>query len=255
MKRLLLFDLDGTLTKSRQAVDEEMSSLLVELLHKTKVAVISGGPIEQFHKQLVNRLGCDDVRLLESLYLFPTCATSFYRYKEDRWLNVYSEKLSDEEVKGIKSAINYAVHWTNTFPETEQIWGEQIENRGTQVTFSALGQNAPLEMKSKWDADQSKRKKIKKVLEKIIPEFEVRLGGNTSIDVTKKGIDKTYAIQQIDKHLGIKKRDMVFIGDALYEGGNDSPMLNTGIPCVSVKDEEETKVLMRRFLNGESIGN
>jgi hypothetical protein len=72
-----------------------------------------------------------------------------------------------------------------------KVWGEPIEDRGSQITFSALGQQAPLEEKKRWDPDFTKRKKIKAVLENLIPEFSVHLGGTTSVDVTKPGIDPT----------------------------------------------------------------
>ena len=79
--------------------------------------------------------------------------------------------------------------------KVEQVWGEVIEDRGSQITFSALGQQAPLEQKDKWDPDFTKRKKIKAILDTLIPEFSVRMGGATSIDITKPGIDKAYGIR------------------------------------------------------------
>jgi len=76
------------------------------------------------------------------------------------------------------------------------------------VTFSALGQQAPLAEKEKWDPDFAKRKKITAILEKHIPEFSIRMGGATSIDVTKSGIDKAYGIGKLRDtlHLFIEKK-------------------------------------------------
>ncbi len=84
----------------------------------------------------------------------------------------------------------------------EKVWGEEIEDRGSQITFSALGQQAPLEEKNKWDPDFTKRKKIKGILDTLIPEFSVRMGGATSIDVTKLGIDKAYGVRKLTRHPG-----------------------------------------------------
>ena len=94
--------------------------------------------------------------------------------------------------------------------KVEKVWGEAIEDRGSQITFSALGQQAPLEEKNKWDPDFAKRKKIKAILDTFIPEFSVRMGGATSIDVTKPGIDKAYGIRKLRDLLGISLKEMIY---------------------------------------------
>jgi phosphomannomutase len=104
-----------------------------------------------------------------------------------------------------------------------------------------LGQQAPLEEKLKWDPDLTKRKKIKAILDKSIPEFSVRTGGSTSIDITKPGIDKAYGIRKLRDLLGISLKEMIFIGDALYVGGNDYPAEQAGVVSIPVKDPNETK--------------
>jgi len=122
-----------------------------------------------------------------------------------------------------------------------QTWGEQVEDRGSQITFSALGQQAPLEPKKSWDPDFEKRKKIKTILDKMIPEFSVNLGGATSIDITKHGIDKAYGMYKLRDILSISIDEMLYIGDALFEGGNDYPARTTGANCIQVRDPQETK--------------
>src|ERR1017187_10481707 len=95
--------------------------------------------------------------------------------------------------------------------------------------------------KLKWDPDHTKRKKIKAILDKSIPEFSVRTGGSTSIDITKPGIDKAYGIRKLRDLLGISLKEMIFIGDALYVGGNDYPAEQAGVVSIPVKDPNETK--------------
>lgn len=246
MKKLIIFDLDGTLTKSKQALDDEMAYLLLDLLKETKVAVVSGGKYEQFVHQFVDHLKCQEPALLRNLFIFPTCATSFYRYSDDGWINVYTEVLETIEKELINLAVNFSIRRLGV--EINQVWGEQIEDRGSQITFSALGQLAPLEIKKDWDKNQEKRKQIKEMLKKLIPEFEIHIGGTTSIDITKKGIDKIYAINQMEKFLGIDKKDMLFVGDSLFEGGNDYPVKSAGVKCVEVRDEEETKKIIRGMM-------
>jgi hydroxymethylpyrimidine pyrophosphatase-like HAD family hydrolase len=104
-----------------------------------------------------------------------------------------------------------------------------------------LGQQAPIEEKKKWDPDFTKRKKIKALLDKLIPEFSVRLGGTTSVDVTKPGIDKAYGIHKLRDTLGIAIDEMIFIGDALFPGGNDYPAEQAGVVSIRVRDPNESK--------------
>jgi HAD superfamily hydrolase (TIGR01484 family) len=236
VKSLIVFDLDGTLADSKSSLDGEMSALLHDLLGIVKVAVISGAGWPQFRKQLISNLPHDD-RLM-NLSLLPTCGTQFFQYEGD-WKQIYSEDLSTDEKEKIVRSLEQAVEEAGFKPE--KVWGELSEDRGSQITFSALGQQAPLEEKDKWDADFTKRKKIKAILDKLIPEFSVRMGGATSIDVTKPGIDKAYGIRKLRDRLGIPLKEMLFIGDALFEGGNDYPAEEAGVVCIAVRGPRETK--------------
>ena len=237
MKKLIVFDLDGTLAGSKSPLDSEMSGLLHDLLLIVKVAVISGGDWPQFEKQLLSNLPHDE--RLANLSLLPTCGTKFYRYDSAAWKKIYSEDLTAEERDKILSSLTKAIISADF--KTDKLRGEQIEDRGSQITFSALGQKAALEEKNKWDPDFSKRKKIKAILDTLIPEFSVRIGGSTSIDITKPGIDKAYGIRKLRDLLGISLKEMIYIGDALYVGGNDYPAKEAGVDCISVKDPNETK--------------
>jgi hypothetical protein len=237
MKRLIVFDLDGTLAESKSSLDAEMATLLHELLGIIKVAVISGGDWPQFEKQLLSKLPHDEC--LENLSLLPTCGTKFYEYAAGNWDKIYSEDFTDDEKKNIIGSLTKAIEETG-FKE-KKVWGETIEDRGSQITFSALGQQAPLEEKIKWDPDFTKRKKIKGILDTLIPTFSVRLGGATSIDVTKPGIDKAYGIGKLRDTLGIAIPEMIFIGDALFPGGNDYPAEEAGVVSIRVKNPTESK--------------
>lgn len=243
MKKLIVFDLDGTLAPSKSNISEEISKLLGTLLSVTKVAVISGGDWPQFEKQLLSKLPHD--KYLKKLSLLPTSGTKYYEYKSG-WEKRYSEDFTEEEKKKIISSLKKAVDKSGF--KVKDVWGEPIEDRGSQITYSALGQQAPLEEKKKWDPDFQKRKKIKEILEPSIPEFSVRLGGTTSIDITKPGIDKAYAIRKLRDILSIKIKEMIFIGDALFENGNDEPVKETGISTIQVKGPGETKLVIEAII-------
>ncbi len=236
MKRLIVFDLDGTLAKSKSPLDAEMSALLHALLGIIKEAVISGGAWPQFEAQVLSSLPRDE-RLMD-LSLLPTCGTKFFAYG-GAWKELYSEDLSASDRAKIVGALKKALEDSGFQPE--RVWGNVIEDRGSQVTLSALGQQAPLDAKARWDPDFATRKKIKAALDAVIPEFSVRLGGTTSIDVTKLGIDKAYGIGKLRDVLGISVNEMLFLGDALFVGGNDHPAKEAGVASIQVRDPDETK--------------
>ena len=236
MKKLIVFDLDGTLAESKAALDPEMADLLTTLLGVSKVAIISGGDWPQFEKQVLSHL--PEKKALKNLSILPTCGTKYYLYKSG-WKKLYSEDFNPDEKKNIIDNLNKAIEQTGARPA--KTWGELIEDRGSQITYSGLGQKAPLDKKKTWDPKFEKRKKIKAILDKELNGFSVNIGGATSIDITKPGIDKAYGIKKLHQNLKIKISEMIFIGDALFEGGNDHPARKTGVDCIQVRDPEETK--------------
>ncbi len=252
MKEIIVFDLDGTLNVSKMPLDKEMANLLCELLSKTKIAIISGASFTQFKKQFLVNLNCSDDKL-KRLFLMPTSGSSLYQHTKSEWVEIYNEYLSKEEVKKIHNAFDLAI--TNTsisLPINTQ--GELIEDRGSQVTYSALGQEAPIELKEKWDPDHNKRNKIVEILASYIPEFEIRIGGTTSIDITKKGIDKAYGVEKLKKYLSLSKEKILFVGDAIFPGGNDYSVKKVGVEMIQVSGPDETKRIIREFLES-AVGN
>ena len=245
-KRMVVADLDGTLAESKLPIDSDMRSIILGLLKEKKMAVIGGGAYPLFQKQLIIPLGNDP--LLSNLYLFPTNATTMYTYGGDGWEMSYAENLSDMEKNAIRSAFDMALNDVG-FMKPEVLYGQQIEDRGTQMTFSALGQEAPIELKKDWDPDMAKRIAIQIRLERYLPDFNVVIGGMTSIDVIRKGIDKAYGIKKISETLGLGTEDMLFLGDKLEEGGNDYPVKKTGVLCLKVDSVDDTKRILESCLS------
>jgi HAD superfamily hydrolase (TIGR01484 family) len=235
--------LDGTLAPSKSSLDPQTAGLLRDLLDIIKVAVISGGAWTQFEKQLLTDLPKNSC--LANLSLLPTCGTKFFQHR-GKWTELYSEDLTAEQRKKIIDSLNEAAEEAGY--HAKKTWGDVIEDRGSQVTFSALGQQAPLAEKEKWDADFAKRKKITAILEKLIPEFSIRIGGATSIDVTKPGIDKAYGIRKLRNTLHLSLKEMIYIGDALFPGGNDYPAEQAGVVSIPVKGPDDTNVVIKTIL-------
>jgi phosphomannomutase len=246
--KTIVFDLDGTLTESKQPLDEEMSALIAKLLVTHNVAIISGATWRQFQKQVVNKLTTDPA-LLNNLYLLPTSGGSMYQvWGKYGWVTTYQTKLHRRDIARITKAFEEAIE-ESSWEQPEKLWGRQIENREGQITFSALGQNAPLEAKEKFDPDFSKRKVLCEALQKNLPSYEIRMGGTTSIDVSVWGINKKYGVDELMKRLHISKDDVVYVGDAIFKGGNDYAAVEMGLDYVQVRDIEETKDWIRGVLD------
>lgn len=236
MKQLVAFDLDGTLAESKQPLSDWMAESLAKLLSVAHVAVISGGDWPQFEKQVASRLpaGAD----LSRLWLMPTTGTKLYIHETEGWHPVYAELFDAEQKKAIVEAFDASLAATGFVPEKS--WGERIEDRGSQITFSALGQQAPIQEKEKWDPDFAKRKVIRTDLCARLPGLSINLGGATSIDITREGVDKAYGLKKLRDASGIALEAMMFIGDAIFPGGNDFPAKELGLDTVSVRDPRET---------------
>ena len=240
MKRLVAFDLDGTLAPSKQPIDAERAAIMARLLAVAMVAVISGGDWPQFQKQVVARMTSDAD--LSRLFIMPTTGTKLYRFEAGSWQRVYADLFSEEESKRIHEALPKAIEQAGLAPE--KIWGEQIEDRGSQITFSGLGQEAPLDAKDKWDPDRRKREKIQALLQEMLPDFAINIGGATSIDITRKGVDKAYGLRKLSEQTGVSLKEMIFIGDAVFQGGNDYPAKLLGVDTVHIRDVDETETVV-----------
>ncbi len=236
MKKLIAFDLDGTLAESKLPIDAETANLVAALLARVSVAIISGGDWPQFQNQVLSRLPPNAA--LQRLFILPTTGTKLYHY-EDGWRAAFADVFSDKERKSIIAVLDESVESAGLH-ET-RIWGERIEDRGSQITFSGLGQLAPLSAKAQWDPDFAKRKKLQALLRRALPTLSVNIGGSTSIDITRSGVDKAYGMQRLSKWSGISFSAMLFFGDALFPGGNDYPVREARIDTISVRDVTETR--------------
>ncbi|TSC64092.1 MAG: HAD family hydrolase [Parcubacteria group bacterium Gr01-1014_91] len=246
MTKLIIFDLDGTLAESKQPLTAEMAEQVAKLLAKTRVAVISGGALSQFLKQVVSQLPVD--ANLSHLYILPTSGAALYEFQNDNWKKIYEERLSEKDKDVIEEAIITATKKTGLINFKDQSWGERIEYRGGQVTLSALGQHAPLKLKKMWDRDHAKRHALRDAIAELIPRYSVSIGGATSIDVTKKGIDKAYGIHQLCDRLGISESEALYVGDELESGGNDEAVYKTEVQTKSVASPFDTERLIKSLL-------
>ncbi len=248
MKKLIAFDLDDTLAITKSEISDRMSELLGRLLEKYDVCVITGGRFEQIQKQVVKRLDVSP-HILNKLHLMPTCGTRYYRYDEldAKWVMQYAEDLTKEQKAKIVTALETVAKEMGIWCDTPA--GEIIEDRYSQITMSALGQQATPEDKYEW---AEKYKDVRPVyrdkVAELLPDLEVRIGGTTSTDITLPGIDKAYGMRKIIDAIDISKDEILFLGDKLQEGGNDFPVKAMGIDSIEVDGWETTAYVVEGIL-------
>lgn len=236
--KLIVFDIDGTLTQSKLPLDNEMAELLSKLLRQRKVAIISGAGFEQFKWQILEKLSEKSPKL-DNLYLLPTDGTAFCVYKNG-WQCESDPPLSQEDKEKIKKVFEN-IFEKSRLENPKEVYGEIVEDRGAQLNFSALGQDAPIEIKENWDPDNKKRQKIVSTIKDSLSGFSLRIGGTTSIEITKEGIDKAYGLKKLTAKLMAPKESILYIGDKLIVGGNDEPILALGIEYRAVGGLDDTR--------------
>ncbi|TFC55032.1 HAD-IIB family hydrolase [Cryobacterium sp. TMT2-15-1] len=246
LPRLVAFDLDDTLAASKSPLDPRMAELMVSLLGVVDVCVISGGQIAQFHMQLIDNLDTVNEDILSRLHLMPTCGTQYYRHADGAWNQIYAEYLTDAEKTDALRAVEISARSLGYWES--DTWGPILEDRGSQITFSALGQAAPVAAKAAWDPTGEKKNTLREAVQGLLPDLEVRSGGSTSVDITRRGIDKAYGMLKLAALTGVPLDDMLFVGDRLDENGNDYPVKVLGVECVAVEGWEDTAAFLETLI-------
>lgn len=246
-RKIIAFDLDDTLCRAKSPMTEQMRPLFTELLNHYEVCIISGGKLEQFKLQVLDLLDLSSEQL-HRLHLMPTCGTRYYLYDEanNDWALQYAEDLSPEEKEHITNVLREAAQDLGLW--TENPAGEIIEDRGSQVTMSTLGQKATAEDKYAWDPTGEKKLAIRNRAAPLLPDYEVRAAGTTSIDVTPKGVDKAYGMRKLMEAESVAMEEILFVGDRLDEAGNDYPVKAMGIDTIAVEKWEDTALVIEALI-------
>ncbi len=273
MKKVLSFDIDQTLNIAKTPIPPEIAELLRDCLDHFEIAPISGQKFEQFLIQIVDPLlaaGATPEQLTH-LHLFVAQGTQYYRYNpgkkhggklvsvevtdlnkdydEKYWEKVYNFPLTDGQVQKITEAIEKAARELDYWEEDKLADGDEIiENRLSQVTFSALGQKAGTEEKYAWDPDCKKREKIVAKARELAPEFEYEIGGTTSINAFIPGMNKVFGMNHLLEELDVNKEDVLYFGDMTQPGGNDYPIVEMGVKTITVRSHEDTAYALRGIL-------
>lgn len=264
MKKVLAFDIDQTLNIAKTPITDETAGILAECLNYFEICPISGQKFDQFLIQIVNRLievaEVTPAQLMH-LHLFVAQGTQYYRYNplanrndgasydEKNWEEVYSFPLTKNEVQIISQAIEAAAKELSFWESDKLQAGDQIiENRLSQVTFSALGQKAGTREKYAWDPDCKKRQKIVKRAKELAPDFTFEIGGTTSINAVKPGMNKAFGMTHMMDELKVSRDEILYFGDMTQPGGNDYPVVEMGIETITVRNHEDTEFALKGIL-------
>ena len=247
--RVALFDLDDTLALSFQAPTPDMLVRLARLLDRIPLAIISAAGFPRIERDFLDMMSASTH--LERFYIFPNSSAECYSWQEGAWRMVYDFTLTATEREKIVQALVEAVEETGII-EPHPKYEPRIIDRDVQIAYAALGLDASEEDKRSWDPDQAKRTRLKQAIERRVSDFEVLIGGKTSVDITRKGINKAYGVHWLSKHLNIPITDMLYVGDALYEGGNDAVVIPTGIQTRSVTGPADTAKIIDELLLQQS---
>lgn len=263
MKQVLSFDVDQTLNIAKTPIPPEMAEVLSKCLDHFYICPISGQKFEQFLIQIVDPIvACATqqkpalLKRLENLRLFVAQGTQYYRYQPQsdtynpaNWQQIYNYPLSDEDVVKITTILEESARELGLWEADKLAAGDQIiENRLSQVTFSALGQTAGTEAKYAWDPDLKKRQAIVAKCREKLPDFLYEIGGTTSINVAAPGMNKEFGMTHLLKELQVEKQDVLYFGDMTQPGGNDYPVVAMGVDTITVRSHEDTLYALRGIL-------
>lgn len=247
---LIGFDLDNTLACSKKPMLAPMAETFSKIVDLIPVAIITGGRLYLVKSQILDMV--TEGTNLENLHIMPTNGTSYYRIDNKQSLKcVYEHKIEPNQAEHVISVMRECAESMGLWKTSgdSMLWGEQIENRGSQITFSALGQLAPVEYKKAWDPEGKLKAQLVKRISQSLPNFAVRQGGDTSVDVYRRGDDKAQALLTLAKYCDLSIEKITFIGDHMEPGGNDYPTAFTGALAVRVKNPEDTLTLCTKVLN------
>jgi phosphomannomutase len=241
--KTFIADIDDTICPSTKPISAAMAREVDRLVAAGRTfAFISGSTVDQIGEQLTPHL-------TQPHHLLGATGTHYvkvtYRGGGPVREEVYREGFSDAERKEILDAVEALIAKFGIKPMTSK--EDQLQDRGSQITLSAVGRHAPDAAKRAYDPDSAKRREWLKFLkERLGDRFSYRIGGTTSVDVTRMGIDKAWGIRRFLEHNRLSPGETLFFGDKLGPDGNDYPALSV-VDCIEVSDPKHMLAVLRSF--------
>ena len=232
-KNIIIADVDDTICDTCQQISPEMTEHISKMIKRGyEFAFISGTKKEDLHKMISSRLK-------EKHHLLATTGTNYGLVEKDKVELKYNYSFSPTEKEEILAALDKVVtHFEiKSMTSTE----DQIQDRESQITLSAIGRHAPIDIKKRHDPTGEKRKVWVEYLKQHLDEtkYDIKIGGTTSIDITRKGLNKEWGIRTFLQHNNFHPNQVLFFGDKLHPGGNDYPATRI-VDCIAVKNPKDT---------------
>jgi phosphomannomutase len=202
-----IFDVDGTLTPSRGTIDPAFKEFFNEFCRSNQVFLVTGSD----KPKTVEQLGEDTYNLAHTVY--QCNGNDVWQSKKHIRTNEWT--LPEAPHEWLANRLT-----DSGFPKR---CGIHFEHRPGMVNFSIVGRGANANDRAhyvKWDKDTNERNDIADVFNDLFPELEAKVGGETGLDISPKGLNKSQIIKDFD----LNKDEIWFFGDAMYEGGNDRPL-------------------------------
>ncbi|MAF99209.1 MAG: hypothetical protein CMH61_01215 [Nanoarchaeota archaeon] len=239
-KKIIMADVDDTTCDSCQLISEPMAQQISTMIQNGYTfAFISGTDSENLMKMISSKVK-------EEHHILGATGTNYTYVKNGLTEEQYSQLLTGEQKNLIFSAVNSMIEEFSLEPATSR--EDQIMDRGSQITLSTLGRNAPSIVKAAYDPDGNKRKRMVTYLRQFLSSevFDIHIGGTTSVDITQKGTDKEKGIREFLAFHNYDAKDVIYFGDKIYPGGNDYAALRI-VDCISVKNPEETLLRLKEL--------
>lgn len=233
-KKIIIADVDDTICESTQVIKNDMSNEVNKLIiNKYMMAFISGTDV----KELMSMISC---KVMEEHHMLGTSGMNYTKILRDSSIKIiYQHPLKKEEKKEIIGALNNLIEVFNISTMTTK--DDQILDRDSQITLSAIGRHAPKEIKVAFDPDRFIRAKWVSYLNSILADkYDLKIGGTTSIDITRKGDNKKKGILMFAEYHNIDLDTVLFFGDKLFPGGNDYVVSEIVKDCIQVNNPKET---------------
>jgi len=250
-QKIIAFDVDGTLTVSKSPITNKMADLIKGLMKQKMVVAISGAKFGQFKTQFLPPFDNDHsiIPFFHNLILLPTSGSQRYEYDDAKkdWQITDKEPLREDIKEKAKKLLKEIIS-SSLYDIPQNPAGDIVEDRDTQITFSGCGQLAPIEVKSAWDPDKKKRQKIVAAIASELPEASLLINAYSSIDIVPKGFNKAVGLTRLLNKLGLKKLDVIFVGDGLFLGGNDYSVHEAGFETIPVKGPKEVELLIQKWI-------
>ena len=246
MDKIYIFDVDGTLTPSRQPMTKEFQKFFKKWIKKNKFYLVTGSDLPKLQEQMC-------FYDIEAEGIFTCCGNQFWK-PDPSIVNTSAELIYDNKFE-LTSKLKNSLEVMLMSSQYKHRYGNHIEDRGSMVNFSIVGRNCTQEQRDeyfKWDNEKGERKKISTFLKQKFKELDAVIGGQISIDIYPKGMDKSQVFGIIEQDRLVQPDEYIFIGDRIQNGGNDYPLAQLmddleGCDWHQTSGWEETKQILEKL--------